>query len=87
MGKRHRENRSKIKKILSSYEEYGFFENEFGELKKRYSKTQCRVNMLYRITLREKAQKQIIDHMALTATNDIQNEMDEIVFKQLDQIQ
>ena len=81
MGRRHRVQRAKIKAALCKN---GWYENEFGELKKKISKAEARRRILIAQRRRRQIEAEIIDRATREAVNSICAEEDARILAELD---
>lgn len=80
MGKKHRRTRSTIKTSLSKK---GWYENEFGELKKRMTKGEARRELYAKLVFLRCAQNEIIQLAVERARKAILEEEDLRVFEDI----
>ena len=91
MGKRHREERKKLKDQTRDLEVRRWHENEFGELRKRTTKAEARRWLLrFRKTLDEitkrslEAGEHLMAELRLKARFELLDQMSEAICKELD---
>ena len=80
MGRRHRVQRAKVKAALCKN---GWYENEFGELKKKVSKSEARRRILAAQRTRRQIEAEIIDRATREAVNSICAEEDARILAEL----